>query len=633
MALQPLKFRPGVNKDVTNYAGEGGWVDSEKIRFRSGHPQKLGGWTKYTPATLVGVCRQIWNYATTFSDNFICFGTHKKVYMEIGGALYDITPIRQTFTSSDTDNSIETIDTSTIVTGNITSHGAEVGDYVTISGVSGTVGGIPDSEINAEQLILTVPDADSFTFEVSTAATSTVAAGGGTSINMAFQINVGSPSTTEGYGWGTDTWNSGAWGLGSSTPVLLPQRDWWFSHIDNDLIFSIRNGAIYYWVRGSTTNPTSALGTRGVTMQSIASSNGYDPDAVPVKTTQILVSQNDQHLIAFGAVPLGSTDEADFDSLLIRWASQDAPSQWTPAVTNSAGSIRLSRGSKIMAAYPTRQEILVWTDSNLNALKYLGTTDVFGIEEYADFTSIMSPRAMASANDTTYWMGRDKFYYYNGRVQTLKCTLRTHVFQDMNINQADQVICGTNEEWSEVWWFYTSETANWNDRYVVYNYLDDIWYHGTISRTAWMDSSLKEMPIAVSSDSATYEGTIYNHEDGLDADGSAMNSYITSNDFDMGDGERLMLSRRIIPDLTFDTSTATEPALTLQVQARNFPGLALGADTDDTQTVTQTVGVFTRQVFIRARGRQMTITVESEDIGVHWRLGHMRLDVRQDGRQ
>lgn len=633
MALIPLKFIPGVNKDVTNYAGEGGWVDSEKVRFRAGYPQKIGGWTKYMPTQLKGVCRQMWNWVTTFADVLIVLGTHSKVYLEAGLNLYDITPIRASFATNATDNMVETTDTSTTVTINLTAHGSTTDDFVTIGGVTGVVGGVPNAEINANHEI-TVVDDNTFTIVVATAATSTVGAGGGTSITAAFEIMVGFDVATEGYGWGTDAYATFAWGLGTDTPVVIAQRDWWFGNIDNDIIMSIRNGSMYYWVRGSTEDPSSSLATRAVTMQSIATSNSYDPNAVPVKSTQILLSQDDRHLIAFGAVPYGSTDTGDFDPLLIRWASQDAPSQWTPKVTNSAGDLRISRGSLIVCAVPTRQQILVWTDSNLYALQFLGTTDVFSLDEYADFISIVSPRAAVSADNATFWMGKDKFYVYDGRVKTLPCTLLKHVFKDFNLNQAVQVVSGTNEEWNEVWWFYTSGTANANDRYIVYNYKENLWYHGTMTRTAWMDSSLKPMPIGYEYNSTTKLGYVFQHEDGIDADGSALSAHITSHDFDLGDGDRYMLSRRIIPDIDFVGSTAGDPEVTIQVKPKAFPGGVYGTDTADTQSVIETtVGVYTNQVFIRARARQMAIKIASANTGVMWQLGNLRIDLRQDGRQ
>jgi hypothetical protein len=637
MSFLKLQFRPGVNRDQTSYSSEGGWYECDKIRFRSGFPEKLGGWTKATPTAFFGVCRQMWNWVTSFSDNFLAMGTNKKVYIEVSGYFSDVTPLRTTtptITTPNTNNCVATSNGSRVVTINLAvPHTADTGSFVTISGVTGTVGGIPDSEINANHEI-TVIDVDSFSFSVSTAATSTVAAGGGAAITIAFEITPGFATATLGYGWGTGAWGAGSWGLGSPTPIVLPQRDWWFDNFDNDLVMNIRNGAIYWWERGSSTDPAAALATRAIRMEDYAVAEGYTAAAVPAAAMQVLVSQNDKHLIAFGCVPFGSTALADFDPLLIRWADQDTPGQWAPEVTNTAGFLRISRGSRIVRALPTRQEILVWTDTHLFTLQFLGTTDVFGLQEYADNVSIISPRACATAASITYWMGQDKFYAYTGRVETLPCTLRNHIFQNINLSQTDQIICGTNEAWNEIWWFYPSASSNWNDSYVVYNHLEKLWYYGSLDRTAWLDTPLRFYPQASNSDTLAVNGYLYNHEDGLDADGEAMEAYIQSSDFDLGDGEQFMLSRRVIPDINFAGSTAASPEVTLEMRPRSFPGSSFGADPADQQRVVQTsVGQYTAQVFIRARARQMAMKVFSETLGVQWQLGAPRLDVRQDGRR
>jgi hypothetical protein len=635
MPLIKLQFKPGVNRDQTDYTGEGGWWSCDKIRFLSGSPQKIGGWTKTTPNTFLGVCRQMWNWVTSFSDNMLAIGTNLKLYLEVGGYFYDITPLRATMTTPNTDNCVATDNGSTTVTINLGApHGGATGDYVTIAGVTGVVGGIPNAEINTNHTI-TVIDADSFAITVTTAATSTVAAGGGTAITIAFEIAVGNAATVYGYGWGTGTWGRGAWGLGSTQPIVSMQRDWWLDNFDNDLVANIRNGAIYYWVRGVITDPDTALATRAVTLQSIASGGGYDPNAVPVVVMQTLVSQQDKHLIAFGAVPFGSVSSADFDPLLIRWADQDNPGQWEPGVTNSSGFLRISRGSRIVRALPTRQEILVWSDSNLYTLQFTGTSDVFALQEYADNISIVSPRACATASNVTYWMGQDKFYSYTGRVDTLPCTLRNHVFENINYEQSDQIVCGTSEEWNEVWWFYPSADSNWNNKYVILNtFGEPTWYYGDIERTAWLDTPLKLYPQACTTAMGATTGYLYNHEDGVDADGVAMEAYIQSNDFDIGDGDQFMLSRRIIPDVSFNGSTAEEPEVTMELRPRNFPGTASASSAEDTgRVISTTVDNYTNQIFIRARARQMAIKIMSENLGVQWQLGSPRLDVRTDGKR
>ena len=633
MAFIPLKFRPGINRDQTNFSGEGGWWDGDKVRFRSGYPEKIGGWVKSTPNTFIGTCRQLWNWVTTFQDNLLALGTEKKAYIEAGGYYYDITPYKATFSSTDTDNCIETTSGSTTITVNLTDHLAITGSYVNISGVSGAVGGVPEDELNGNHVVTRVSD-DIFTFTVATAATSTVASGGGTSIEVGVEIDPGNALAILGYGWGTSTWGRLEWGLGSSVPIDLPQRDWWFDNFDNDLVMNIRNGAIYYWERGPLTDPNTALTTRAVTLSSLATDDGYDPDAVPAKVMQILVSQNDKHLLAFGAVPFGSTDLADYDPLLIRWADQDNPTQWTPTTTNSAGFIRVSRGSKIVRAHPTRQEILVFTDSHLYTLQFLGTTDVFSLQEYGDNISIASPRAVATASNVTYWMGRDKFYAYTGRIETLPCTVRRYVFDNINYDQADQIVCGTNEEWNEIWWFYPSANSNWNDRYVIYNHQEKIWYYGNLSRTAWLDSASREYPLAAYTSETDSPGLLYQHENGVDDDGSAMESFIQSNDFDIADGEQFMLTRRILPDVAFSRSTNPEPQVTIELNTRRFPGSGeVDSPNADKSVVRTSVNQFTPEVFIRTRSRQISFKIKSEDAGTNWRLGTPRLDARSDGRR
>lgn len=644
MAFIKLQFRPGVNRDQTDYTNEGGWYECDKIRFRSGYPEKLGGWTKGSPTPFIGTCRQMWNWITTFSDNFLAIGTNIKVYIEAAGNFSDITPLRTsvpTLTGANTNNSVTVSNTSPVVTFNLaTAYNALTGSYVQISGVAGSgspaaIGGIPVSEINGNHQITEV-NSTAFTIVVDTAATSSVASTGGTGITIGFEIEPGNASPTYGYGWGTGTWSRGSWGLGSTSPILLPQTDWWFDNFDNDLVMNIRNGEGYWWERGTSSDPSVALATKAIRLPAYATSKGYSSSAVPIKIGQLLVSQQDKHLLAFGAVPFGSTSASDFDPLLIRWADQDTPADWTPTQTNTAGDIRVSRGSRIIRALPTRQEILVWTDSHLYTLQFTGTLDVFSLQEYADNISIASPRCMASAANITYWMGQDKFYAYTGRVETLPCSLRNHVFQNINLEQGDQIVCGTNEQWNEIWWFYPTANSNWNNAYVVFNHLDKIWYYGNIERTAWLDTPLRLFPQAANTPETSANaaaGYIYNHEDGLDADGVAMESFIQSSDFDLDDGDQFMLTRRIIPDVSFTGSTASEPEIDMEIRSRNFPGSALTNGIDTDRVIQTSVGVYTGQVFVRARARQMALKIMSDQLGVQWQLGSPRLDARPDGRR
>jgi hypothetical protein len=623
----------------------------------------------------------MFNWITTASDNYLALGTSKKLYIEAGQILNDITPIRQTFINPTTNNCFTTVNGSKTVTVAITSHGAVDGDYVTFSGAT-AVGGISAANLNTEFIVDQIT-ANSFTITAATAATSSTS-GGGTGITAAFQIPVGNNNASIGNGWGAGTWSRGAWGSGSATPVVNPQRDWFLQNFDNDLVANIRNGAIYYWQYSGGT------GVRA-TLLSTTTINGVAPADVPTQAMQILVSQNDKHLLCFGATPYGG---GSFDPLLIRWATQDQPNVWTPLVTNSAGFIRVSRGSQIVCAIATRQEILVYTEGTLNSLQFVGTTDVFSLNELSDNISILSPRCVATVNNTAYWMGHDKFYAYTGRVETLPCTLRNHVFTNLNYEQADQIVCGTNEGWNEIWWFYPTADSQINNAYVIYNHLEKIWYYGTIDRTAWSDSSLREYPQAVTgtyvtgsiasttltvtavsvgilqvgsvisgtgvavgttitalgtgtggigtytvnisqsvvSTAITADSIIYNHEQGLNDDTTAMTSFISSSDFDLVDGDQFILTKRIIPDLSFTGSTATLPAVTMYIKPRNFPGNAY-SNTDSEQVIETSVDVFTEQIFMRARARQMAIQIESTDLNVQWQLGSPRLDGRPDGRR
>lgn len=640
MPFIKLQFKPGVNRDQTDYSNEGGWYECDKIRFRSGYPEKIGGWVKPTPNAFDGVCRQMWNWITSFNDNLLALGTDTKAYIENGGYYYDITPFGEALAGSNTFAVTNTSAVVTVTTTTALPSWLVTGEPVLVAGFASPLGGIPITELNTVQTI-TKTGTNSFTFTVATPASSTTSVTG-SGYTVQAEIEPGNAITIAGLGWGAGTWGRDAWGLGTTTGgINLPQRDWWFDNFDNDLVMNIRNGAPYWWVRGTTDDPQTALATHAITLQDYADGEGYTASSVPVQVMQLLVSQQDKHLIAFGAVPFGSTSTADFDPLLIRWADQDTPGDWTPSTTNTAGDLRVSRGSRIVRALPTRQEILVWTDTNLYTLQFLGTTDVFGLQEYADNISVASPRSMASAANITYWMGQDKFYAYTGRVETLPCTLRNHVFNNINFDQSDQIVCGTNEQWNEVWWFYPTADSDYNNAYVIYNHLERIWYYGTIERTAWLDTPIRQYPQAANtpitvdgSDITTGDGYIYNHEDGINDDVDPMDSYIQSSDFDLDDGDNFMLTRRILPDVGFEGSTAASPEVTFTVRPRNFPGSTFSADAADTQRVIETsIGVYTDQVFLRARARQMALKIRSDTLGVQWQLGAPRLDARPDGRR
>lgn len=640
MSFIKLQFRPGVNRDQTNYTNEGGWFSCDKIRFRSGYPQKLGGWLASTTEVFLGICRQMFGWITSYADNFLALGTSKKVYINAGSRYYDITPLRETTVAGEvTFSAVTTAPYSSIITVSDTGSDVDVGDFVTFSGAATLGGNITDDVLNQEYEVFSVISTSSYTIIAKDPTTglpvtsdASDSGDGGPAVVAEYQIHIGDDITTYGYGWGAGSWGSSPWGLGSTSPVVLLQRDWWFDNFDNDLVMNIRSGPIYYWTRGAEGSLLTSLSTRAVLLSSLAGA-----ESVPVKAMQILVSQNDKHLLAFGCVPFGSTSAADFDPLLIRWAAQDAPEFWTPGTVtvpstgnlSSAGFARISRGSSIIRALPTRQTILVWTNSHLYSLQYTGTTEVFNLQELADNISIIGPRAVISANNVTYWMGTDKFYGFAGAVETLPCTLRNHVFNNINFNQAEQIICGTNEGYHEIWWFYPTKDSLEVNAYVVYNYLEKIWYYGSMERTAWLDSPLRAYPQAVG-----YDNLLLDHERGVDANGLPMEAYIQSSDFDLADGDKFMLTRRIIPDVNFDGSTANEPEISFMIKPRNFPGSTYQEDSFDTQAVVQSaVNVYTDQIWIRARSRQMALKITSTDLGVNWQLGSPRLDAREDGRR
>jgi hypothetical protein len=651
MSFIKLVFKPGINRDQTNYSGEGGWSDCDKVRFFSGFPQKLGGWQKTTVNTFIGVCRQVWNWVTSFTDNFLGVGTDIKLYIEVGGFFYDITPLRDTTAAGDV--TFAASNGSSTITVSDTTHDALSGDYVTFSGAASLGGNITADVLNQNYVITSIIDPNSFTISAKNPSTGAAVVanasdsgnGGGSTVG-AYEIHPGFPLTTAGYGWGVGSYD-GDFGYGQSgdTPIDLLQRDWFMDNFDNDLVANIRRGPIYYWERGSLVVPSTALSTRAVLLSSLAGN-----DSVPTLAMQTLISQNDKHLLAFGCQPYAG-GATDFDPLLIRWASQDEPQYWNPTGTtpggaaSSAGFLRISRGSEIVAALSTRQEVLVWTDTTLYSLQYLGTTDVFSLQQLADNISLIGPRAAASANNVTYWMGTDKFYVYSGQIQTLPTTVREYVYKDINFGQSDQIVSGTNEGFNEVWWFYPSAESNWNDRYVIYNHLEQVWYYGSVERTAWLDTPLRDFPTALYTEPYTYEDTIagtpnsgnlYQHEVGVNDDESAMTCFIQSNDFDLAEGDQFMLTRRIIPDISFNQSTAATPEVTFEMRPRNFPGSTYSSDPSDTQSVLTTsanVNVFTDQVFIRARARQMALKIVSDTLGVQWQLGSPRLDVRPDGRR
>jgi hypothetical protein len=626
MPLKKLTLRPGVNKENTRYTNENGWYECDKVRFRQGTPEKIGGWAPLSASTFQGICRSLSNWITLANINLLGVGTNLKFYVEQGGIYNDITPLRTTVTIN---NNPFALTASTTVTVTDTAHGCTTGDFVTFSGavaIGGVGTNVTASVLNREFQV-TVVDANTYTIQISVVPNATAIAaspGGGAAVVAAYQIPIGPAVAIPLSGWGAGAWGSGSWGLTSTSGSAL--RLWSQSNFGEDLIFGPRGGNLYYW------DASAGVSTRAVALSSLSGANG-----VPTVQNFIAVSDISRFVFAFACNEIGSSVQ---DPLLIRWSDQESATDWTPAATNQAGSLRLSFGSEIVAAIQTRQEIVVFTDSALYSLQYLGAPEVWGAQLLGDNISIESQNAVAIGSGVVYWMGVDKFYKYDGRVNTLKCDLRRHVFGDINQDQGSQIFAGTSEGFNEVWWFYCSAGSTTINRYVVYNYLEEIWYYGTMERTAWLDSGLLDFPIA-----ATYHNNIVLHENGVDDNVTgtplAINAYIESAEFDIEDGQNFGFIWRMLPDVTFIGSTTSNPSLNMTLIPMKGSGSgfntpqSLGGSSSAAVTRTATVPIeqFTNIVYIRVRGRQLIMKAESTGLGVTWQLGSPRIDVRPDGRR
>lgn len=700
MALKKLKLKSGVNKENTRYTSENGWFISDKMRFRQGTPEKIGGWVRISASTFLGVCRSLWNWVTLTSLNLIGVGTNLKFYIEQGGAYNDITPIRAYSTINN--NPFVATNGSAVITVTDTAHGAFTGDFVTFSAAVGLGGNITATVLNANYQI-TVINANSYTFTATATANATDASGspgGGAAVIAAYEIHAGPAYVVAINGWGGGPWGSGTWGVGvnSFNSIQL----WSQSNFGEDLIYAPRGGGIYYWdaqigvaplpftvtiaspavltvaLRNGTAvylNTTGALPTGLVvgTIYYVVGSTGttcnlsltFGGAAINTSGTQsgvqtisprgidivqlggasdcptvqnfIFVADVSRFVFAFGCNDYSSTVQ---DPMLIRWSDQESVTNWTPAATNQAGSIRLSHGSEIVTCVQTRQEIVVFTDSALYSLQYQGPPVVWSSQLLGDNTSIIGPNAAVVASGVIYWMGVEKFYKYDGRTQTMRCDLLRHIFQDINLAQASQVFAGTNEGFNEVWWFYCSASSTNIDLYVIYNYSEDVWSYGTLGRTAWLDSGLRNHPLA-----ATYSYNLVDHEQGNDDNVSgtpvAISSIIGSAEFDIDDGDHFGFVWRMLPDITFRGSTAASPQVTMTLIPMQNAGsgynnpISLGGNSSATVTRTSTsvIEQFTGQVYVRVRGRQMIIQIESNQLGCAWQLGSPRIDIKQDGRR
>ena len=617
MPLQKLALKPGVNRENTRYTSEGGWYESDKIRFRQGTPEKIGGWQRISSTTFLGVCRSLWNWVTLGSQNLIGVGTNLKFYIENGGAYNDITPIRATVTLTNPFTTVNGSPTVTVVDAN---GGYTSEDFVTFSGAS-AIGGLT---LNGEYQITVTPGVAN-TYTITASSNANASGTGGGTVTAAYQINTGAASVTPITGWGASSWGSGAWGIGETSDIQI--RLWSQANFGEDLIFAPRGGAIYFW------DATAGLTARGVTLASISPATAN----VPSVQDLILVSDISRFVFAFGCNDLASATK---NPMLIRWSDQENATQWTPAATNQAGSLQLSRGAEIVTARQARQEVLVWSDSALYALQYVGAPVVWGAQLVGENISIASQNAVAYANGVAFWMGVDKFYMYDGRTQPLPCNLRKFVFNDFNAAQYRQVFAGTVESYHEVWWFYCSANSSTADRYVVYNYLDNIWYYGTMTRTAWLDSGLRDYPLA-----ATYSNNLVNQEEGVDDNelgaSTPIHAYASTAEFDLDDGHQFNFIWRVLPDITFDGSTTESPSAVMTLlpmqnsgSGYNSPASVGGSNNGTiTRSAVLPIEKFTEQLNTRVRGRQMTMKIESTGAGVAWQLGSPRLDMRSDGRR
>jgi len=626
--LTKLQFRPGINRDITSYSNEGGWVDCDKVRFRQGYPEVIGGWEKYSQNTYLGTARALFNWVALDGSDFLGVGTHLKYYIEQGQAFYDVTPIRATTTNGIT---FAATDGSSTITATDSAHGAVQGDFVTIAGAVSLGGLVTAAVLNQEYQIASVPTGNTYTFTAKDTTGATVTANasdsgnGGSGVDGAYQINAGLNTGVGGTGWGAGTWGRGTWGSGASIGVTTSLRMWSHDNFGEDLLLNPRDGAIFYWDKSS-----------GVTTRAVEIGTVSGAEETPLTAKQIMVSDVDRHVIAFGTNPVGSLIQ---DPLLIRFSDQESLTDWNPKATNTAGDLRIGSGSEFVKAIETKREIIIFTDSSVHSMQFIGAPFTFGIQPLASNTTIMGPNAAIAVEDAIFWMGRQTFYIYDGKTQQLPCTVKERVFFDFNYDQAHKVFAGVISEFSEVVWFYCSNTnsvANGgtgeNDRYVIYNYAEQTWYYGNLARSAFLDRGIRTFPIAAE------DGYLYNHETGYSDDGSIMTSRIESSPIDMGEGDQFTFIRRIIPDFTFNGSTTSSPTVNVTLQSNNFPaGNFLQSEIAkvDRTAVSTTVPFeqYTNKADVRLRGRAFSIKVDCSTEGVRWRLGSPRVEIKQDGRR
>ena len=640
MPLTKLQFRPGVNRETTSYTNEGGWFDCDKIRFRFGTPEKIGGWAKKSGRSYLGTARALHPFVALDGTQFLGVGTHLKYYIDEGGGFNDITPLRVSTAAGDV--VFSATDGSSTITATDSNHGALAGDFVTFSGAVSLGGTITAAVLNQEYEIVTVTSVNAYTFvarTVSTIAANTVdgvlvdvpvvanssdSGNGGGSIIGAYQVNIGLDTTVSGTGWGAGTWGRDTWGSNASLLVSgSTLRIWTHDNLGEDLLINVRDAGIFYWDKSARSAPF---------LPAQALSDLSTDVTTPTIAKQVLVSDVDRHTIVFGCD--AQNDIGVQDPLLIRFSDQANPLVWQSLATNTAGDLRLGSGSEIIMAVETKQQIMVWTDSSLHAMQFIGPPFTFGITQVAENITIASPLSAAAVDDNIYWMGVEDFYIYSGQVQKLPCSVRSYVFDDFNSAQSEKVCAGVNSSFSEIWWFYPSASSAENDKYVVFNYQEQVWYYGELNRTAWLDRGITSNPVGASTDNYLYLQES-GFDDGSTSPVSAVTSYIESSQMDIGDGDHFVFLKRLIPDITFADSTATAPSANFTLEARNFPGENYtNSDTNPViRSSTVPVEQFTNVVNLRLRGRSFALKVESVDTGVGWRLGSPRVDMQQDGRR
>ncbi len=618
MALSKIKFAPGVNKEGTEYSADAGWFDADKIRFRQGRVEKIGGWEKYTDQSFLGVCRSLHNWSSLESINYLGVGTNLKFYVAEGAGYNDVTPLRLTAGAGDA--TFAATDGSSTITVTENGHGAVVNDFVTFSSAASLGGLVTAAVLNQEYQIASVPTTNTFTITAKDTngteviANSSDTGNGGSSTVAAYQINTGLNTFVQGTGYGAGTWSSGAWGSSSSISAAGQLRLFSQDNFGEDLVFNARGGGIYYW------DESSGTGARAVEIGSLSGASN-----TPTIALQVLVSDVDQHVIAFGSNPIGSSA---IDPLFVRFSDQENAADWTPTATNTAGGVRINSGSEIIGAIQTRQEIIIFTDVSLHSMRFTGAPFTFQFSTLSTDISMISPNAAVNARGSVYFMDSGGFYVYNGSVQPLPCSVKEHVFTNLNKGQAFKVFAAENNDFSEVTWFYPVGESNTEiTNYVSYNYAENLWSVGTLDRGAWIGYSKNSNPIASSVNTGITDANyLYNHETGFDDDGQAMTAFVESGDLEIGEGERFMMISRIIPDFSFRGATS-DASVDFTIKGSNFP-----LETPTTQA-TATVTSSTQQSHIRTRARHAVVRIESSGSGYGWRLGDLRFDMRQDGRR